>query len=606
MASPRRKRSVPLVPTPTPSPRPKRGKKVIQEEARQEVRQEVRQEICPRCEDLLKDEVAALEERQLKLDEREASVVAQEAALEKRNAQLLLFESNLKERKRALDERAAQLERESQLVQPPSAIRQQSKRAKIEERMQLATTLNRLPRESPSDGDVETLKEALSRMGKSYQDFYEGNGFLVAGSLYGTVERFLEMFSPDENLTKITPVARLLDAIKNLKWTVTSESNESAEDRAETMLYSFKKRVRDQKTMAKVTTWLAERERGLHKLTENELDLLFTTFPQLDDDDDESTPLATQFKPPAALAALPDKLILRDEKLNKKMQLADQYDDALDKDFFYQQHGKYNVMIGRALRTVCEAFRLRGGGLGRLDGSRFFFSLFPAGQAGKRKHADLGSVEEAAILIAALKDEDAIAELARLIDHPEQMEGVCAIARESVDLLTASVKDKGALERLRELAIALRRSSHRDAVRHFISKYATSEVPRHKSASECLALLEKHIGEPIIDALFELSRVDLGEDPDRDALERALNKFAILVDEVYDSSSALRPEEYDTFVIAAMLLFKRHSIIGRTLTELMTNIFINLSAIVGKRGKRFPVWDPETGSEEHLFTWPRK
>lgn len=112
--------------------------------------------------------------------------------------------------------------------------------------MQLAVTLNSRSREE--------LRVALSRMGKSYQDLNEGNGFLAAGELYGSIERFEEMFATNEKLANI---ARLLDVIKNCKWRISNdESDESAEERSKTMLHAFRRRVRDRKTMLKVQpTW---------------------------------------------------------------------------------------------------------------------------------------------------------------------------------------------------------------------------------------------------------------------------------------------------------------------------------------------------------------
>lgn len=111
---------------------------------------------------------------------------------------LQLLETKLKETKAELDKRIEQVERESERITPPSVVRQQARRTKIEERMQLAVTLSKLPSEA------ETLRDALSRMGKSYQDYNEGIGFIEAGNLYG-IDVFLEMFAMDENLTNITP-----------------------------------------------------------------------------------------------------------------------------------------------------------------------------------------------------------------------------------------------------------------------------------------------------------------------------------------------------------------------------------------------------------------
>lgn len=223
--------------------------------------------------------------------------------------------------------------------------------------MQLAVTLHKLPRET------NTLRDALSRMGKSYQDYNEGLGFIEAGRLYGSLDSFLELFSSDENLTLITPVVRLLRVITDCKWKVTIESDDSVEDRAKLMLSSFRKRVIDQKSMKKVSDWIESRG-NLQKVTEDELhELLYVELPAPDDDDADLEPIRvppSAFKPPNPLNEVPDKLSIRNEKLQRKMELADQYDSALDKEFFYQQHGKYNVLIGRALGTVCEAYRYRG------------------------------------------------------------------------------------------------------------------------------------------------------------------------------------------------------------------------------------------------------
>ena len=71
--------------------------------------------------------------------------------------------------------------------------------------------------------------------------------------------------------------------------------------------------------------------------------------------------------------------------LQKKIQLADTYDEAIDKDFFYQQHGKYNVLIGRALRMVREAYSRRLGRMGRLEGAK------KGASSAKSKHPLRGS-----------------------------------------------------------------------------------------------------------------------------------------------------------------------------------------------------------------------
>ena len=57
-----------------------------------------------------------------------------------------------------------------------------------------------------------------------------------------------------------------------------------------------------------------------------------------------------------------------------------------------------------------------------------------------------------------------------------------------------------------------------------------------------------------------------------------------------------------------MLLWKRHKEVNKVdgAAELMASTFSTLGAILGKPGKQFPVWDPETGSDEHLFTWPQE
>lgn len=258
----------------------------------------------------LSEKETALDEKEKELDERHTATSIREETLAKRSEQLQHLETKLKETNEELKKRIAQVERESERVTPPSIIRQRTRRSKIEERMQLSATLNKLPREA-AGGDVETVKEALARMGK-YQDYNEGNGFVEAGLLYGGIDRFLEMFTPDENLTNITPVARLLDVIKNLKWKVTSESDDSAEDRAKTMLYAFCHRVCDRKTMAKVSKWLQSLENSLTKLTEDDLaELLFSELPdpvEEEEDGQSAVAVAAKFKPPAALHGVPDKL----------------------------------------------------------------------------------------------------------------------------------------------------------------------------------------------------------------------------------------------------------------------------------------------------------
>ena len=93
---------------------------------------------------------------------------------------------------------------------------------------------------------------------ESYQDYNEGLGFIEAGKLYG-IDIFLEMFAMDENLTNITPVARLLEVITSRKWKVTIDSN--------MMLHTFRKRVIDQKSMGKVMKWI-ERRGNLQKVTD--------------------------------------------------------------------------------------------------------------------------------------------------------------------------------------------------------------------------------------------------------------------------------------------------------------------------------------------------
>lgn len=57
-------------------------------------------------------------------------------------------------------------------------------------------------------------------------------------------------------------------------------------------------------------------------------------------------------------------------------------------------------------------------------------------------------------------------------------------------------------------------------------------------------------------------------------------------------------------VIASMLLWKRHREVNKVdgAAELMEGTFSTLGAITGKPGRRFP----ETGSVEHLFTWPQE
>lgn len=545
---------------------------------------------------------AALDDRERELNAREIAVALREEELVKRAEKLRVFEEKLKETKLELNKRIEELERESKRVTPPSAIRQQTTRAKIDERMKLAVTLNQI-----SETGSDTIRNALARMGKSYQDYYEGNGFLAAGSLYGGIESFLELFGTKERLTRITPVARLLDVIKNLKWQATTEAqDDSVEERAKTMLHAFHGRVRDKKAMSKLMRWLEQHPR-LTDLTEDDLaDLLWNELPEPEEDLGEtSAGLAARFKPPEALHELPDKLTLRNEKLERKMHLADQYDDALDKDFFYQQHGKYNVLLGRALRTVCEAYRIRGGGMGRLDGSRFFFNLFPAGQSGKRKRADLTTVEEVAILIASL-DDDQLEDFVGLVDLPEQMEKVATLARDSVELPTASIRDVGAIEKLKELMKELKQSKQRDSIKRFLRTYATKEVPFHKDPIECFSLLEKHIGESILNALFELSRVDRGEALNQDSLQRSLKGFAEIVEQLEDSDLTIRAKERDAFLIAAMLLWKRHSEINKlvNIVDVMKQTYVSLGNIFGKPGKEFPVYDQETGSDEHLWAWP--
>ena len=72
--------------------------------------------------------------------------------------------------------------------------------AQVEERMRLAVRLNRQPREAPALGDVEAVKAH----GQSYQDLNEGNGFLVAGELYGDVKRFLGLCKPRSMASSMT------------------------------------------------------------------------------------------------------------------------------------------------------------------------------------------------------------------------------------------------------------------------------------------------------------------------------------------------------------------------------------------------------------------
>ena len=66
-------------------------------------------------------------------------------------------------------------------------------------------------------------------------------------------------------------------------------------------------------------------------------------------------------------------------------------------------------------------------------------------------------------------------------------------------------------------------------------------------------------------ALSELSRVDLGEEGcDHSKLKQALHKFHEAVELVYESDDAkLRPSERDAFVIASMLLWKRHKEVNK-------------------------------------------
>lgn len=556
------------------------------------------------CEKLLEES----SERERKLDARETAISLREEALTKRAEQLKTLENKLNETRKELNERQKQVERERELVIPPSVIRQKTRRSKIEERMQLAITLNKLPREVPSHGERETVKEALARMGKSYQEYYEGNGFLEAGFLYGDISRFLELFSADENLTNITPVARLLEVMKNRKWRLSNDNfDEPIEERSKIMLHAFRRRVTDAKTMRKVTKWLKARDNSLAKVTEDELtELLYTELPEPEDD---NVPLAsTTFKAPVPLHDLPDKLTLRNEKLQKKISLADQYDEALDKEFFFQQHGKYNVLLGRALRTVCEAYRKRGGGMGRLDGSRFFFNLFPAGQSGKRKRADLSSVEKVAILVSALgrEDEEMLEGFVDIIDLPEQMENVCKLAENTVELSTASVKEANAIEELKSLLKTLEQRKRSDSLIQFIRKYATEEVPFHKNPVECYQLLEKHLGNSILNAFYELSRVEHGENINEDLLKQSLIEFSNLVEQVYDSDLPIRSKERDAFIIAAMLIWKRNKEINKVdgISEILTTSFSLLGSLFGKPGRQYPVYDAETGSDEHLFTWP--
>lgn len=557
------------------------------------------------CEQLLKENL----ERERELDARETATSLREEALTKRAEQLQNLENRLAETQKELNERQHQVEREKALVIPPSVIRQQARRAKIEQRMQLAITLNNLARGVPSHRDGETVREALARMGKSYQEYYEGNGFLTAGFLYGDISRFLELFPADENLTNITPVARLLEVIKNQKWKLSNDDfEESMEERSQIMLHAFRRRVPDSKTMKKVTKWLQARDNSLAKVTEDELrELLYTELPEPEED---SVPPPTPFKAPDALRDLPDKLSLRNEKLQKKIVLADQYDEALDPEFFYQQHGKYNVLIGRALRTVCEAYRKRGGGLGRIDGSRFFFNLFPAGQSGKRKRADLSSVEKVAILVSALakEDQEMLEKFVEVIDLPEQMEDISKLAENNVELSTASIKVETALEELKNLLQTLEKRKRADSLLRFIRKYATDEVPFHKNPRECLQLIEKHLGDAILSALFELFRLDQGENLNADLLKKSLIEFSNLVEQVHESDLPIRPKERDAFIIAAMLLWKRHQEINKIdgCSEILTGSFQLLGSLFGKAGRQYPVYDPESGSEEHLFTWPRQ
>ena len=129
--------------------------------------------LCESLSEKLAKNEAALAAKEEELDAREIEFSVRAEALAKSEEQLRLANTKLKEEKAELDKRIAQVERESERVTPPSVVRQQSKRAKIEERMQLAVTLNKLPRDATA-GDVDTVKAALSRMGKSYQDFNEG------------------------------------------------------------------------------------------------------------------------------------------------------------------------------------------------------------------------------------------------------------------------------------------------------------------------------------------------------------------------------------------------------------------------------------------------
>ena len=125
------------------------------------------------------------------------------------------------------------------------------------------------------------------------------------------------------------------------------------------------------------------------------------------------------------------------------------------------------------------------------------------------------------------------------------------------------MKDAKAVEELKKLLKDLERNKRRDSVRRFIRKYASKEVPLHKNPIECLALIEKHIGDSILDALFELSRIDLGEAIDQAALKKAIKGFDDVVDQVYSSDVTLRPKERDAYIIASMLLWKRSKEINK-------------------------------------------
>jgi hypothetical protein len=604
---------------------------------------------CARCSPertaLLDEREAKLVARDLALDQRESAILVTEAALDRRLGELERREHELEARKAALDARSMTLEVEQQRTVTARDVRRANVRAKIEERMKLAATVGRLPSSNPpGGGDQPTVKEALAQMGKSYQDLSEGNGFLVAGKMYDSVERFLELFDPQEKLTVITRVARLFDVIVRCKFARASGGGKEAEaeeepieERSKGMLHSFRRRVRTKSAMDKVLRWLEKLGAGAPSgVSEDGIsELLYHVLPESDGEESEedeerreaaaagdspaaagSRKRARRFKPPAPLPELPTKTSLRDDKLKAKILLADAYDDCPDKALFYHQHGKFNVLIGRALRTVCEAFRVRGDGMGRLGGARFFFGLFPAGQSGRRKHADLGSVEETAVLLAALggedgSDEENIREVARLVDTPEQMASIAELAHTMVEHASASLRDKDdALKRLKRLTKEIAANRRRDAVRTFTRKYVSSEVPLHtRRLSEHVTLLQKHIGDCVLDVFFELSRLDLGDEMDVRALGTALSSFCEMVDRAHDDDELkFTPEARDTYVSAAMLLFKCHRPINKATgsegAKRMAVAFAQLGGLFGTPGRTTPVLDVDTGSDEHLWDWP--